>query len=347
MRHRIALKLDDFRATPEGFERRPKTHDRELLVESQPFFSIVIPNYNGMNLLPPLMEALDRQTFGDFEVILVDDASNDRSVAWLEERHSDVRVIVNRRNEGFDRSCNTGAAASRGRIIVILNSDTEPEPDWLRELATAVTRNPESSLFASKVLLFDHPDTLNTTGDAVGTDGIPINRGVWERDRGQYDEQLEVFGASGCALAVRRELWEALGGFDEDYWMYLEDVDFAYRAQLLGAQSRFVPKARILHRLTATAGGPMASYFVGRNTLWMIAKNTPDEILLQNFLGIVAAQARIAVEAVRSFRGAAARARLAGQAIGLLTLWRVLPKRRIIQRQRRIDVATLRTRMVG
>ncbi|MFN2203740.1 MAG: glycosyltransferase family 2 protein, partial [Caldilineaceae bacterium] len=131
MRHRIALKLDDFRATPEGFERRPKTHDRELLVESQPFFSIIIPNYNGMNLLPPLMEALDRQTFRDFEVILVDDASNDRSVAWLEEHQSDVRVIVNRRNEGFDRSCNTGAAASRGRIIVILNSDTEPEPDWL------------------------------------------------------------------------------------------------------------------------------------------------------------------------------------------------------------------------
>jgi alkylated DNA nucleotide flippase Atl1 len=91
----------------------------------------------------------------------------------------------------------------------------------------------------------------------------------------------------------------------------------------------------------------MASYFVGRNTLWMIAKNTPREILLQNLAAIVNAQVRIAVDAIGNIRGVEARARLAGQAMGLITLWRVLPKRRIVQERRRIDLVTLRQRMNG
>ena len=287
------------------------------------------------------------QTFGDFEVIVVDDASSDGSVAWLDVQWPHARTIVNRRNEGFDVSCNTGAAAARGRILVFLNSDAQPEPEWAAELAKAAAHHPEASIFASKVVLLDRPDTLHTTGDMVGVNGLPRNRGVWERDLGQYDERTDVFGGCGCAMAVRVELWHALGGFDEDLWMYLEDVDFAFRAQLLGAKAVFVPTARVRHALTATAGGELSSYFVGRNTIWVIAKNMPAHLLARNWPSIVAAQMGIALDALRNIRGAEARARLAGQLMGVLTLPRMFRKRRVVQARRRVADDDLRRRLYG
>ncbi len=359
MRHRIALNLDGFRAVPDGFESRPAAEESVLEPVRSPFLSVVIPNFNGERLLPALMDSLERQTFRDFEVILVDDASSDGSLAWIEERMADaarargvahfpdMRLIVNRHNEGFAKSCNTGAGVARGRVVVLLNSDANPEPEWMAALVKAVCGNPQAGLFASKVLLMDRPDTLHTTGDMMGANGLPINRGVWERDLGQYDRRTSVFGGSGCALAIRTELWDALGGFDEDFWMYLEDVDFAFRAQLLGAQGVFVPEARVHHRLTATAGGSLASYYVGRNTIWVIAKNMPRGLLVRNWIEIVAGQLNIAVDALRNVRGAEARARLAGQVMGVLTLGRVLRKRRAVQERRRVADEVLRKRLYG
>ena len=244
MRHQIALRLDDFRAAPDEFRLRPQSDAAPLHPSQRPFFSIVIPNYNGAGVLPPLLAALDSQTFTDFEIIVVDDASADTSVLWIEQHYPDVRIIVNRQNLGFAVSCNVGGAAAHGRVLVLLNSDTEPEPEWAAALASAVCGRPDASMFASKVLLRDQEGVLHTTGDMMRRSGIPVNRGVWETDLGQYDEQPEVFGASGCAAAIHRELWTELGGFDEDLWMYMEDVDFAFRARLMGARGVFVPGAR-------------------------------------------------------------------------------------------------------
>jgi GT2 family glycosyltransferase len=347
MRHRIALNLDEFRAIPDGFEARQSRDDGDLVESTAPFFSVVIPNYNGVHLLPGVRDALERQVFQDFEVIVIDDASSDGSVPWVEDNWPEARLIVNRRNEGFDKSCNTAAAAARGRVLVFLNSDAQPEPDWSSELALAVCSHPGAGIFASKVLLMDRPDTLHTTGDMLGINGMPVNRGVWEKDLNQYDDFPEVFGGSGCALAVRLELWDTLGGFDESLWMYLEDVDFAFRSQLLGIRSVYVPKARVHHALTATAGGTLSSYYVGRNTIWVIAKNMPAGILAQNWQRIFAAQLQVATDGLRNLRGAEARARLAGQVIGVLTLPRVLAKRRVVQQRRRISDETLRERLHG
>ncbi|PJF45512.1 MAG: glycosyltransferase family 2 protein, partial [Candidatus Thermofonsia Clade 3 bacterium] len=120
-----------------------------------PFASVIVPNYNGARHLPIVLDALRRQTFQDFEVIVVDDASQDESVALVEARYPDVRLIVNRRNAGFVRACNTGAAAARGRMIVLLNNDTEPEPTWLEELVKTFVAHPRAAMVASKLLLFD------------------------------------------------------------------------------------------------------------------------------------------------------------------------------------------------
>jgi len=344
MRQQIALEIDKFRAAADGFSSRAEDDYPPIVASPAPFMSVIVPNYNGERFLPELLAALASQTFGDFETIFVDDASTDGSVAWVEANYPAVRVIANRRNMGFVASVNLGAAAARGSVIVLLNNDTRPEDVWLAELAQAVCQNPQASIFASKVLLYDRPETLHTTGDLMGADGLPANRGVWERDAGQYDAAKEVFGGCGCGAAYRRELWDALGGLDEDFWMYLDDVDFAFRAHLLGESAVFVPGARILHRLTATAGGAMASYYVGRNTIWTIAKNMPRQLLLRNGARIVAAQLGIAADALRNIRGQEARARLRGQIAGISTLWRMLTKRRVVQARRILEDSELAKR---
>lgn len=346
MRHQIALNIEAFRAAPDDFVARPVRDFPALVAATPPFFSVIIPNYNGQRFLPTLLAALQQQTFGDFEIILVDDASSDESVAWVESHYPAVRVLVNRQNVGFVKSCNIAADAAYGRVLVLLNNDTEPEPGFLAALASAVCANPQAAIFASKILLFAERNKLHTTGDLLGADGIPRNRGVWEVDRGQYDQAGAIFGGCGGAAAYRREVWQALGGFDDDFWMYVEDADFAFRAQLLGWSAMFVPAARVYHHLSATGGGVLASYYTGRNTIWSIAKNMPRGLLLRNAPRIIAAQARIALDALRHFRGEAARARLRGQVAGLLGLPAQLRKRQLIQMRRQVENQSLAQRLV-
>jgi GT2 family glycosyltransferase len=345
MRHQIALNIDSFRAAPDEFVARPVRDYPPLQPTTAPFFSVIIPTFNGRRFLETLLPALERQRFADFETIVIDDASSDDTVAWIEAHHPAVRILVNRRNEGFARSCNIAADAAYGRWLVLLNNDTEPEADFLAELAQAVCTYPDAAILAGKLLLFDQRTRLHTAGDLLSADGIPRNRGVWEEDRGQYDEVTAIFGGCGGGSAFRRDLWQALGGFDEEFWMYVEDADFAFRAQLLGYSARFVPRARAYHQLSATGGGALASYYVGRNTLWLIAKNMPTRLLLRHAPRILASQLQITLDALRNWRGEAARARLRGQWAGLLGLPRQLRKRQLIQDRRLVSDATLAERL--
>ncbi|CAN5704087.1 hypothetical protein BH10CHL1_BH10CHL1_21620 [soil metagenome] len=346
MRHQIALNIESFRAAPDDFMARPQRTYPSLQTIAAPFLSVIIPNYNGQRFLAPLLDALQRQTFPDFEIILADDASTDDSVAFVETHYAQVRLLINRRNLGFVKTCNAAVAAARAPVVVLLNNDTEPEPTWLAELVQAICANPQAAIVASKMLLFEQRDQLHTAGDLLGADGIPRNRGVWENDRGQYDQAGEIFSGSGGGSAYRKDVWQMLGGFDEDFWMYLEDVDYGFRAQLSGWQTVFAPQARVYHHLSATGGGVLASYYVGRNTIWNIAKNMPDALLWRNLPRIIAAQAKVTLDALRNIRGAAARARLRGQFAGLVGLARPLHKRQIIQARRQLEDHALAQRLV-
>jgi GT2 family glycosyltransferase len=337
MRRTIAINLENFRAAPDDFDPRPARHYPALAEVDAPFFSIVVPTHNGLRHMATVLDALQRQTFADSETIVVDDASSDETAGLVAEHYPWVRLIVNRRNLGFAASCNTGAAAARGRYIVLLNNDTEPQDNWLAELAKAIAAHPEAAVVSSKLLLYDRRDTLHTTGDLLGTDGIPRNRGVWEIDRGQYDTAGSIFSGCGGASAYRREVWQALGGFDEDFWMYLEDVDMGFRTRLMGGDVVFAPAARVYHQLSASGGDTLASYYVGRNTIWLIAKNMPRSLLLRNALPLVLGQLRITWDALRNWRGEAAQARLRGQLAGLVGLRRQLVKRHAIQPRRQAE----------
>ena len=305
--------------------------------------SIIIPNYNGLRFLAPCLDALAAQTYPRelTEVILVDDASTDDSVPFVQANYPHVNIVRLARNSGLAAGCNAGARVAIGELLVMLNNDTEAEPDWLAALVEMAAAHPRAGTIASKMLLFDRRDTLHNAGDVMGVDGIPRNRGVWEVDRGQYDADLTIFGGCGGGVAYRREAWEQAGGFDERLFMYLEDVDLAWRLRLLGWEAVFAPVARLYHHLSATGGGKLASFYVGRNTIWVIAKDMPGDLARRHFGRIVRAQAQIGWDALRAWRGDAARARLRGQLAGLAGLPRVLGWRRAVQAMRIVESASL------
>ncbi len=306
-----------------------------------PLVSVIIPNWNGKRFLPTCLQAMKAQTYLGFEVILVDNGSKDGSVALVERDFPWVKVVALRENMGFAAACNVGAEHAEGDVLALLNNDTEAEPGWLDELVKTLQEHPEAGTAASKILLFDRRGVIHSTGDLMGRDGIPRNRGVWEEDRGQYDRNLYVFGGCGAAVAYRREMWEEIGGFDEDLFMYLEDVDLAWRAQLRGWKAVYSPNARVYHHLSATGGGQVASFYTGRNTMLVVVKDMPWNLIRRYWQVVIGAQLHIAFSALRAFRGEAARARLRGQLAALAVLPRWMAKRREVQKTSRMDAEDL------
>ena len=303
--------------------------------------SLVIPNYNGVRLLPTCLDAVAAQSRLPDETIVVDDASTDASVALLRERYPWARLVPLSHNLGFVGAVNRGIAAARGDIIALLNTDTEAEPAWLDALVAPLERDPSIDFCASKLLLFDRRDHLQAAGDGYTVGGVPVNRGVWTRDDGRYDRPELVFGASGGAAAYRAAVLGALDGFDPWLVSYLEDTDLNWRAQLRGHRCLFVPQARVYHRIGASGGGVRPSYYCGRNFLLVLARDVPAPLLRRYWRSIVREQGAILLQALRHCREPAARARLAGYFAGLWHLPAALRRRGAVQRTRRVSIAYL------
>ena len=299
--------------------------------------TVVIPNWNGAHHLPVCLDALRRQTYPRVEVILVDNASSDGSRDLLAQAYPEVRLLALSENRGFAGACNAGILASKGDLVALLNNDTEADPRWAAVVVDTFARHPEAGLVASKMLLFDRRDTFHTAGDFYRLDGIPGNRGVWQRDAGQFDREEYVFSACGGSAAYRRSMLDQIGLLDEDFYFSCEDVDLAWRAQLAGWKCIYAPTAVVYHKLKATGGGPTASYYDGRNFIFMIAKNYPSSLWAEHRGAIVRAQWRLARAALHAGRGAAARARLRGMLAGLIGLPRMLKKRPAVQQARRVS----------
>ena len=303
-----------------------------------PRVSVIIPSYNGAALLPACLDALRAQTFRDFEILVVDDHSHDSTVDVLRQDYPEVRLLRLRRNRRFVGAVNTGLHAARGTLLALLNNDTAADPGWLAALVDALDRYPWAAFAASKLVLFDQPDHFHSAGDYYGRDGVPGSRGVWQADTGQYDRPVEVFGACAGAAIYRRAMLADLAGgdpaaplppvFDPQLIMYCEDVDLNLRARLHGYRCVYVPRARVRHHLSASGGGVLASYYCGRNFLYLLAKAVPGATLRRQAPTIAAAQLRFAAVALRHSREPAARARLRGMAAGLRGWPRLLAARR-------------------
>jgi GT2 family glycosyltransferase len=302
--------------------------------------SVIIPNWNGAAHLPGCLTALRAQTVRDFEVIVADNASADGSLALLKRDYAEVRLVQLDRNYGFAGACNAGLRAASGDILVLLNNDTEAAPDWLAEIQAAFARHPEAGIVASKMLLFDRRTIFHTAGDVFKTNGTPGNRGVWQEDRGQYAEG-PVFSANGGSAAYRRAMLDQIGLLDEDFFFSCEDVDLAWRAQLAGWPVIFAPRAVVYHKLAATGGGVTASFYDGRNFIYLLVKDVPACVWRRHWRQIVRGQLQITGEALRAWRGEAARARLRGQLAGVGGIFKMLAKRRAVQAGRKVTAEYL------
>lgn len=304
-----------------------------------PRVSVIIPNWNGARLLPTCLHALARQTYRDFETVVVDNASTDTSRELVARDFPNVQILALDQNRFFAGAVNAGIRATTSEIIVLLNNDTEAEPTWLEELLRALDSNPRAGMAATKLRLFDQRDKLHSAGDFFRVNGTPGNRGVWEVDTGQYDDPTrapQLFGVCGGACAYRRKMLDEIGLFDEDLQFNCEDVDLNWRARLAGYECVFAPQAIVYHMLSASGGGKFASYYVGRNFIAVLAKNYPSGLWKKHRRAILAAQFAITRDALKHWRGEAARARLRGQLAGLTSLPKYLDKRKQIQAQKRL-----------
>lgn len=303
---------------------------------TSPRLSVVIPNWNGKRFLGPCLDSLRAQTCSAIEIIIVDNASTDGSQQFVKTAYAEMRLIELPQNRGFTGACNAGMREAAGEFVALLNNDTEVEKDWAAQVIHALDAKPAVGIVACKMLMHEQRERFHTAGDFFAIDGSAGNRGFGEIDHGQYDRGDYVFSACGGAAVYRRGMLEEIGFLDDDFFFLLEDVDVAWRAQLAGYAVWFAPGAVVYHHLSATGGGKTASFYDGRNGIWLIAKNMPSALLRKYWRRIAGRQARLFWDALLAWRGEAARARLRGMAAGILSLRGALAKRREIQKMRRV-----------
>jgi GT2 family glycosyltransferase len=303
-----------------------------------PLASVIVPTLNGAHLLPECLDSLAQQSYANLEVIVADGASTDSTQALLARAYPEMRLLRLRRNAGFSGNVNAGIRAARGEVVCLLNNDAQAEPDWVALCVEALlaNRNHEIGSVASKVLFADR-HTINSAGDVVCRDGAARQRGAGQVDGEIWSQPGPVFGATGGAAAYRRAMLADVGLLDEVFFMYLEDVDLAFRAQLRGWGCWYEPNARVYHQGGASGGGTLESFYNGRNLIRLLTKNLPARLVPGMLPAILRYQVRRAREALAAWRGSAARATLRGQLAGLAGLPRHLADRAPIQQRRRVS----------
>jgi GT2 family glycosyltransferase len=246
---------------------------------SPPQVTIVIPNWNGRPHLEACLPTIFAQDFRQFVVYVVDNASTDDSIAWLREYFPQVRLIENEANLGLCTANNQGIRAAETEFVVMLNNDTEVEPDWLGHLVRAAQADPQIGMCASKMLLTDQRDMIESAGIVIDKSGVAwgLESGDAPRNRPGATMPEPVFGACGGAALYRREMLLEIGLFDDDFFVYLEDADVAWRGRWAGWQCVYVPQSVVYHAHSATIkeGSPFKTRLLGRNKLWMIGKSYP------------------------------------------------------------------------
>ena len=253
--------------------------------------TIIIPNYNGLKFMEPCFKALRAQSDQNFELLVVDNGSSDGSVEWLKDHQ--IPSIFLEENTGFSGAVNVGIRESVTPYVILLNNDTEPEPDYVREMVKAIERSPKIFSVSSKMIQLYHKDLMDDAGDMYSVLGWAYQRGVGQKSSG-YKKACRVFSACAGAAIYRRDVFDKIGGFDEDHFAYLEDIDVGYRAKICGYENWYCPKAVVYHVGSGTSGSKYNSFKVklaARNNLYLNYKNMPLLQLLFNLLPLLAGMA--------------------------------------------------------
>jgi GT2 family glycosyltransferase len=292
-------------------------------------------------LLDVVLASLDRQTYRDFETVVIDDASQDGSAEHLRRRWPDVRAVRTGESAvGVSAALNFAVAAARCEYVALLNNDLELDPDWLGLLVETLDRHPEACSASGKLLNFHRREIFDGAGDILRWSGAATHRGFQERDVGQYDRPEAIFAPCAGAALVRRSAFEDVGLFDEDFFAYQEDVDWGLRAQLLGLASRYEPRAIAYHMGSATTGRQPGRYALlqRRNQLLVVIKNYPLVALVRHCPKVVVGQVG---QLLDGWRQGAWRLQPTAWRQVLARLPETLRKRWAVQRSRRVSAAQL------
>lgn len=246
----------------------------------RPLISVIVLNWNGEKYIQRCLDSIAAQTFTDYEVIVVDNASTDHSADDIENRWPGFRLLLLDENLGFAKANNLGAQIARGQWLAFLNNDAFPSPAWLEKLVNAIHGHPQFSFFASCIVQENHPDLIESTGDVYNICGL-----AWPRDHNAPCAQArpeadEVFSACAAAAMYNREAFLQVGGFDEDFSSHHEDVDLGFRLRLAGYRCLYVPEATVWHIGSASYGAQSdrTVYQVQRNLVWSYVTNMPGHL---------------------------------------------------------------------
>ena len=247
-----------------------------------PICTVIIVNWNSWDYLFPCLEAVYQQTFQEFRLIVVDNASSDQAPGSLLDQYPRLTFVQNTENIGFAAANNQAVLlAGECEWIVLLNPDTLPEKYWLEHLLKARTAYPDFSFFGSRLVMADNPDKLDGTGDVYHMSGLSWRAGHGLDVSSVPDEPREIFSPCAAAAMYRREDVLSVGGFDEDFFCYNEDVDLGFRLRLAGHRALSVPNSVVLHHGSATTSvrSDFAVYHGHRNLVWTWFKDMPMVLL--------------------------------------------------------------------
>jgi GT2 family glycosyltransferase len=250
--------------------------------------SVVIPTYNGMRYIAECLDSLRTQLRKPDEIILVDDGSTDDTLSMVEKSYPEVHCIRLESNRGFAAAVNEGVRRSTGTYVALLNNDTLTDKAWLRELETTLKEQLSVGFCASKMLFADRPDTINSIGVGFTRAGMAGDIGYGQKDGDKFRQSRPVFGACAGAAMYRKAMLDDIGLFDEDFFMWYEDVDLSFRAQLAGYSCAYVPTAVVYHvgGGTASAANNLHLRYCSRNQVLVMVKNLPDPLRFRYFRGM-------------------------------------------------------------
>ena len=244
--------------------------------ENCPSVSIVVVNFNGRELLKQCLLTLSKTDYPNYEIVVVDNASTDGSLTEIKKSFGSdphIKLVENSENVGHAEGCNIGAQMTKGRYLVFLDSDTEFNAEnWLWELVKVMESDETVGLAQAKLVLAEDKRCLDYV--CVAVDAL----GTWAATYGSKEERLketfEILAASSGCCIVRRDVFNQVGGFDADYFIYDDDTDLSLRVRLLGYQVLFVPSAVVIHRGGVLRGvSGMMLYYSSKNRLCTVLKN--------------------------------------------------------------------------
>lgn len=253
--------------------------------------SVVIPNYNGEKYIDECMNALRKQREQSFEVILVDNASEDNSIAAFEVYNDlNIRTITLDENYGFSRAVNEGIKASEAEYVILLNNDTHVGKNFVGALVDAMDE--DDNIFSAQAHMLQYSDRTITdsAGDYFCALGWGFSRGKDEK-ASKFTERRDVFSSCAGAAIYRKSVFETIGYFDEVFFAYLEDMDIGYRAKLHGYRNVFVPEAKVLHVGSGSSGSRYNEFktkLAARNSMLVMYKNFAGWQFLVNIPFILA-----------------------------------------------------------